>query len=46
MSRVCGWTELQKGEFKQTDDQKTGMICPRCKGQTLWRLEVEDGEDT
>ena len=44
MDRVCGWTELQIGKYKQTKEQKKSMTCPRCHGPTVWRLEVEDVE--
>ena len=44
MDRVCGWTELQVGEHKQTDEERKGMVCPRCKGETLWRMEVAEDE--
>lgn len=46
MSRVCGWTELQIGKHTQTKEQRDGCVCPRCKGETLWRMEViEDDEE-
>jgi hypothetical protein len=44
MDRVCGWTELQVGEYKQNQEQRKAKICPRCGGQTVWRMEVEEDE--
>lgn len=45
MDLVCGWTELQIGEYTQTSAQRSNMQCPRCGGETLWRMEVEEEED-
>jgi hypothetical protein len=44
MDIVCGWTELQVGDFKQNPEQRKNKICPRCNGTTFWRMEVEEDE--
>lgn len=44
MDQVCGWTELQEGEYKQNKEQRANMVCPRCQGETLWRMEVVEDE--
>ncbi len=31
----CGWHE-QWGEEAQTEEERKGMICPKCKGETMW----------
>jgi hypothetical protein len=44
MDVVCGWTELQIGDFKQNSEQRKKKICPRCSGSTFWRMEVDEDE--
>ena len=44
MDRVCGWTELQVGDYEQTKEQRANKECPRCHGETLWRMEIVEDE--
>jgi hypothetical protein len=44
MDRVCGWTELQVGDYQQTKEQRANKECPRCHGETLWRMEIVEDE--
>lgn len=43
MDLVCGWSELVD-KLAQTDEQKKYKVCPRCKGPTQWKMEVDNGD--
>lgn len=34
----CDWTDFQ--EESQSAEERLGKICPRCGGQTDWKIEV------
>lgn len=44
MDLVCGWTEKQQTKDKQSAEQRASNQCPRCGGETLWRMDVEEEE--
>lgn len=39
---LCGWDEMAVRSISQTPGEQKLMICPKCKGSTMWAFRPDE----